>query len=204
MAGRAHVAQQVLRDETRILHARRGGVDEPRNDDLVALEVALLHRHLKALHISAVTRIGALQQQVLGLHLPKQRPHMLRRDILVMRPCIVSPADVDTHLLHWNLLQRPVQGLHVASCHVQKLCLAEIRPLGVAAHAQVGTVHLKEETLLGNLLIFLGESISQRHDVGPVVVEDEITAEERHRSRGGHRVEAIRNVLACCLHCCQE
>ena len=49
---------------------------------LVALEVALLHRHLKALHISAVTRIGALQQQVLGLHLPKQRPHMLRRDIL--------------------------------------------------------------------------------------------------------------------------
>ena len=34
MAGRAHVAQQVLRDETRILHARRGGVDEPRNDDL--------------------------------------------------------------------------------------------------------------------------------------------------------------------------
>ena len=216
---------------------------------LVALEVALLHRHLKALHISAVTRIGALQQQVLGLHLPKQRPHMLRRDILsaqlldhwitipldkydvppfkpktsqnpigkthvlptspyislyhlhhisrnsrpinllVMRPCIVSPADVDTHLLHWNLLQRPVQGLHVASCHVQKLCLGancencfiisilfptyphcsilfpefssgprpsggenleksiesgltEIRPLGVAAHAQVGTVHL--------------------------------------------------------------
>ena len=53
------------------------------------------------------------------------------------------------------------------------------------------TTDLKEETLLGNLLIFLGESISQRHDIGPVLVEDEITAEERHRSRGGHRVEAI-------------
>ena len=53
------------------------------------------------------------------------------------------------------------------------------------------TTDLKEETLLGNLLIFLGESISQRHDIGPVVVEDEITAEKRHCSRGGHRVEAI-------------
>ena len=34
MAGRARVAQQVLCDEPRIFHARRGGVDEPWNDDL--------------------------------------------------------------------------------------------------------------------------------------------------------------------------
>ena len=40
--------------------------------------------------------------------------------------------------------------------------------------------------MLGNLLIFLGEGISQRHDIGSVVVEDEITAKECHRSRGGH------------------
>jgi len=45
--------------------------------------------------------------------------------------------------------------------------------------------------MLRNLLIFLGEGISQRHDIGAVVVEDEITAEERHRSRRGHGVEAI-------------
>ena len=119
-----------------------------------------------------------------------------------MRPCIVPPADVHTHLLHWNLLQCPVQGRHVAARHVQKLrlgrhglwletvsstiisisilfiptcpphtmsiyvrCfhlgprireetlekstesgLTEIRPLGVAAHAQVGTVHLPVQT----------------------------------------------------------
>lgn len=36
--GRAHVAQQVLRDEPRIFHARRGGVDEPRNDDLESVQ----------------------------------------------------------------------------------------------------------------------------------------------------------------------
>ena len=41
-----------------------------------------------------------------------------------MRPCIVPPADVHTHLLHRNLLQCSVQGLHVASRHVQELRLA--------------------------------------------------------------------------------
>ena len=58
---------------------------------LVALEVTLLHRHFEALHISTVTRIGALQQQVLGLHLSEQRPHVLRRDILSAQLILGSP-----------------------------------------------------------------------------------------------------------------
>ena len=58
---------------------------------LVALEVTLLHRHFEALHISTVTRIGALQQQVLGLHLSEQRPHVLRRDILSAELILGSP-----------------------------------------------------------------------------------------------------------------
>lgn len=84
---------------------------------LVALEVALLHRHLKALHISAVTRIGALQQQVLGLHLPKQRPHMLRRDILsaqLLDHWIAIPLDkYDVPPFKPKTSQNPIGKTHV-------------------------------------------------------------------------------------------
>jgi hypothetical protein len=84
---------------------------------LVALEVALLHRHLKALHISAVTRIGALQQQVLGLHLPKQRPHMLRRDILsaqLLDHWITIPLDkYDVPPFKPKTSQNPIGKTHV-------------------------------------------------------------------------------------------
>ena len=45
---------------------------------------------------------------------------------------------------------------------------------------------LQLEPMLGNLPIFPRQSFRQGHDVGAVVVEEKIPAEERHSPRGRH------------------
>ena len=51
---------------------------------------------------------------------------------------------------------------------------------------EVPMLGLQLETMLGNLPIFPRQSFRQGHDVGAVVVEEKIPAEERHSPRGRH------------------
>src|SRR6266849_1636952 len=76
---------------------------------------------------------------------PVVRQALSQRDIAVMRPFVVSPAEVESDTVSRNITQRMVERLDVGLRDLQELGVAQIGEREMAPHGKVGAVHLQHE-----------------------------------------------------------
>jgi hypothetical protein len=106
----------------------------------------------------------------------------------MVRAFVVAPAHVQAHPISGNVPQGVIKGRHVKLSDLLELPCAQVGKPIVAAHAQVGAVHLKYEAGAVDDVVFLFQGVRQGVQIlllAPVVL---VFHEVRHHARrgGGH------------------
>jgi hypothetical protein len=74
----------------------------------------------------SVARIGRLDDQRHRLRLDQDRRDLGEIDVVVVRPFVIAPADMDAAHLGRHVAQRMVQHLHVKRGALQEIGFAQI------------------------------------------------------------------------------
>jgi len=82
--------------------------------------MALLDGTLEGCDVVSMAGIGALDEDVLRLHLPENWPDQVCRHVPVVWTSIVSPAYMHTDLLRRNVQKGHVQGRHIRLRNAQE------------------------------------------------------------------------------------
>ena len=136
-------------------------IQHPRDQPL-----ALRQRHLlEQLPFVPEPGIGSLERQGAGPGLESKLDNLLERRVEVMRSFVIAPAQVHPQLVHRDVAQGVVEGLHVQrSLAIQVgLVVAQAIP---ATHGQVRTVDLQNETGAMDGVVFGLHRVGQRGEIG--------------------------------------
>src|SRR6267143_4301608 len=110
------VADEALRDQLRVLDEVGRGVEHARDDHAVVGQADLAEHDPLVL----VARIGALEGQGLGLGLQRDRQELAQRDVPVVRPLVIAPAEVQPHAVRRDVAERVVERLDVGRGDLQE------------------------------------------------------------------------------------
>src|SRR5882672_4684407 len=135
------VPDEALRDQLRMLDEVGRRVQHARDDHPVVRQTDLAEHDPFVL----VTRVRALEGQGLGPRLQGDRQELSQRDIPVMRPLVVAPAEVKANAIGGNVAQRMVERLDVGLGDLQELGVAQVGEREMPPHGQVRTVDLEDE-----------------------------------------------------------
>ncbi len=155
-------------DHARYQHFAFGHLDRLEHDPLVA-----------------VPGIRRLELDRVRLRLPHHVDDVLERNVVVVRPRIVAPAQVHADLLRGNVHERPVERFDVQLHALAKAGEVEISELRVPPHREVRAVDLQRDARGGDGLVLVPHRLGDREDVlfvRPVVV---VLEEERGHARRG-------------------
>ncbi len=134
--------------------------------------------------------------------------HVGQRDVAVVRPFVVSPAQVHAQPVRRNVAQRVVERLDVQLRLLAKLRDAQAGVLDVPSHAEVGTVDLQDDARGGDRFIFVAHRLRNGGQVCLVARVMVVAKEQRHHARrrcgeksllrrdAGQRSLEVRNVGA--------
>ncbi len=136
--------------------------------------------------------------RVRGLERDRRRPRgqhdverVGERDVAVVRPFVIAPAEVHAQLLGRNVGDRVVERLDVHLRLLAPLRKGEVGVLDVPSHAQVRAVDLEDEAGLRDRLVLLPHRIGDREQVrllGGIVL---VAEEERHDAGRRGREERV-------------
>ena len=98
-------------DQLGMLHVVRGRVEHSRHEHHVVGQLRVAPDGPFVL----VTRIGGLEHERTGLRLLHDRHDPFERNVVVVRPLVVAPADVHAHLCGRNVGERVVERLDVCA-----------------------------------------------------------------------------------------
>src|SRR5262249_25553070 len=80
-------------------------------------------------------------------------------DVAVVRPLVVAPANMNTHLFGWNRLQRIIEIFDMTFYDFTKLLDAKAGIVRVGARCQVRAVALQDKTGIGDGLVLLAHGV---------------------------------------------
>src|SRR5262245_10894793 len=83
------------------------------------------------------------------------------RNVQVVRAFVVTPAHMEAHPISRNVPQGMIQGGHMQLGDLLELLCAQVGKPVVAAHAQVGAVHLKHKAGSVDGVVFLFQGVCQ-------------------------------------------
>ena len=115
--------QDALGDQLGMLYVVRRRAEHAGHEDLVV-------RHLlppEYRPLVRMARVGGLEQQRLRLGLEHDGQQLLERDVVVVRPLVVAPADVHAHAIGRDVAQRMVEHLDVPRRGLQVFVRAGVR-----------------------------------------------------------------------------
>src|SRR5713226_8325516 len=100
------------------------------------------------------------------------------RYVIKMRRFVVPPAQMHAHALGRNARERMVEHLDMELDRLAEVGEGQILELDMAAHREVGTVDLHNESSLVNRVILDAHRVAKRTDIslvarGVIVIEEE-------------------------------
>ena len=133
-----------------------------------------------------VPRVGGLEGDALGTGREDEVEDVGEGDVVVMRPLVVAPAEVDPELLGRDVGHRVIERREVQAGHPPELLEAEVGELDVPAHGQVRTVQLQDEAGPRHRLVLVPHGVRDGEEVG-LVARRSGHSGRRGRSRRGRR-----------------
>src|SRR2546427_2297028 len=155
------VADQTLGDQLGVLDEVGRRVQHARDDHPVVRQADLAEHDPFVL----VTPVRALEGQGLGPRLQGDRQELSQRDIPVMRPLVVAPAEVKANAVGGNVAQRMVERLDIGLGDLQELGVAQIGEREMPPHGEVGAVHLQHEPGPMNRVVLLLHDVDQARQI---------------------------------------
>ena len=165
------------------------------DQDLVVGQLRLLpHRPFMR-----VARVGGLDNERLRLGLDEDRRDFGKGDVVVVRPLVIAPADVDARAVGRHVAQRVVQHLDMEFRALEEIGFVEVLKAGVMRHRQVGAIELQHEPGLDDRLVFLLHRRRDGFDIGLVARVIGVALEHRHQTRRGRGHEPFdhRDLIEC-------
>ena len=140
----------------------RRRINHPRYEDLIVGDF----RAAQILPLMGMAGIGRFERQA-----RRARPHahvkdLGERDVVGVRPFVITPAEMHPHRLGRNIGSRVIECGDVALGNAQKLLVREVLILVVAGGAEIGCVDLQDEAGSGDCLVFFLQGVGQCLDVG--------------------------------------
>src|SRR5215470_8125641 len=89
-----------------------------------------------------------------------------QRDVAVVRPLVVAPANMNAHLFGWNRLQRIIEIFDMAFYDFTKLLDAKAGIVRVGARRQVRAVELQDETGVDDGLVLSAHGVGDCLHIG--------------------------------------
>mmetsp|Transcript_122606 Transcript_122606/g.381678 ORF Transcript_122606/g.381678 Transcript_122606/m.381678 type:complete len:278 (+) Transcript_122606:196-1029(+) len=158
----AHVVQQPLGHEPRVLNVRGSGIQHPRQQDLVRRKRNLV----EDFPLVRMAGVACLQCKELSIGCEDDLGNVSQGHIRVVRPGVVSPANVDPALLRRDVLQSLVQDLNMERRGLLELLHCLVLELCVPAHGKVGAVHLQCQPSGNDALVLCAHRRAKCTNVG--------------------------------------
>ena len=109
-----------------------------------------------------VAGVGAFEGDRLGARLQHDAEDLLERDVAVVRPFVVAPAQVQAQAVGGDVPERVVERFDIGLGDLHELSRAEVGEGQMAPHRQVRAIDLEHESGLVDGVVLL------LHDVGQV------------------------------------
>src|SRR5206468_5653469 len=130
-----------LGHEVRVLDEVGGRVENTGDEDFAGGQLHALEQP----PLVRVPRIRGLEGETGGPGGEGDVDDVGEGDVVMVRPLVVTPAQVEARPLRRDVRERVVQRLDVEPGHCAELVEAQIRELDVPSHTEVGAIDLQVE-----------------------------------------------------------
>src|SRR5580692_6037089 len=167
-----------------VLDTSTNYVEHTRHEDLVVGQLGLLPHG----PFMRMPRVGGLHDQRHRLRLDQDRGDLRKRDVVVVGPLVIAPADVDARAVRRHIRQGVVQHLDVECRALEEIRFTQILERGVVGHRQVRAVKLQYKPCADDRFVFFLHRCGDGFDISLVGRVMPVGLKHRHETgrSGGH------------------
>jgi hypothetical protein len=113
-----------------------------------------------------VARIAGFDRQGARSSAENNVDDVRERNVAVVRPFVITSADVHAHLLRRDVPGGVIQRLHIEPSLTTEILQTGIVELDVTAHRKIRAIELKDDTGLGDCLVLFLHGVGNCGQVG--------------------------------------